>query len=151
MFSGLRNNKIMNTSITSSHFPFYDLPYDIITHILAMLPVKTLAKFRAVCTSWRTYIDSPSFISKHRNLYNKEHSKTSHLLIGETSRRFRLQLIINGQKLTTLAVRPPYSADFSLIPWIYGTCNGLFPLRLYGDYMVIKRVCICLTPFSENL
>ena len=122
----------MNTS-TPVYFPFSDLPFHTKTHILARLPVKTLLKCRCVCPSWRAYIDSPSFISKHRNLYNKEHSKTSHLLIGETSRRFRLQRITNGQKVTTLAVRPPYSADFSLIPWIYGTCNGLFLLRLYGD------------------
>ncbi|XP_057543478.1 F-box/kelch-repeat protein At3g23880-like [Amaranthus tricolor] len=153
----LPNNKIMNTSSTSSHFPFSDLPYDIITHILATLPVKTLAKFRAVCTSWRTYIDSPSFISKHRNLYNKEHSKNSHLLIEETysPRRFCLQRVTNGQKLTTLVFLPSFSAH-PIIPWIYGACNGLFLMRMNGIYLwnpflrksLILLPCPIVTPFQ---
>ncbi|CAO2828416.1 unnamed protein product [Amaranthus hypochondriacus] len=122
----------MNTT-TSVNFPFFDLPFNIKTQILARLPVETLLKCRAVCKFWRACIESPSFISKHRDLYNKEHSKNSHLLLFETSRRFRLDLYTYGQKITTLALRPRYSAEFSVIPWIYGTCNGLSLLRLYGE------------------
>ncbi|CAO2828418.1 unnamed protein product [Amaranthus hypochondriacus] len=131
----------MNTS-PSVNSPFSDLPLNIKTQILARLPVKTLLKCRAVCQSWRACIESPSFISKHRDLYNKEHSKNSHLLLSETSSRFCLQRVTNGQKLTNLAFRPPFFPD-SIIPWIYGACNGLFLLKLND---------ICLwNPFLRKL
>ncbi|XP_057543475.1 putative F-box/kelch-repeat protein At1g12870 [Amaranthus tricolor] len=111
----------------------FDLPFDIITHILAMFPVKTLVKFRAVCTSWRTYIESPYFISKHRDLYNKHHSKNSHLLITSIrSGRFYLRRVTNDQNSITVTLLAPFSADFT-IPWTYSVCNGLFLLSLYGD------------------
>ena len=113
------------------------LPFDIWTQIFALLSVETLVRCRAVCASWRAYIESPSFISKHRNLYNKQHSKNSLLLIEETSnpRRFCLQRVTNGQKLTTLALLPPLYTHFT-ISWIHGGCNGLFLLIFHGhqDY-----------------
>ncbi|CAO2828420.1 unnamed protein product [Amaranthus hypochondriacus] len=117
----------MNTSTS------IDLPFDIITDILAMLSVKTLMKCRAVCTSWRTYIDSPYFISKHRDLYNKHHSKNSYLLITSIgSRQFYLQRVTNNQDSISVFLAP-FSADFT-IPWnIYSFCNGLFLLILYGE------------------
>ena len=98
-----------------------------------MFPVKTLVKFRAVCTSWRTYIESPYFISKHRDLYNKHHSKNSHLLITSIrSGRFYLRRVTNDQNSITVTLLAPFSADFT-IPWTYSVCNGLFLLSLYGD------------------
>ncbi|XP_057543474.1 F-box/kelch-repeat protein At3g23880-like [Amaranthus tricolor] len=127
----------MNTS-TSMNFSYYDLPFDIVSDILARLPVNTLLEFRVVCTSWRTYIDSPSFISKHRNLYNKNHSKNSHLLIAESTRQLCLQRVTNDQTLTTLAFLPPFSPDI-IIPLIWEACNGLFLISVHADQ---RRICL---------
>ncbi|CAO2828413.1 unnamed protein product [Amaranthus hypochondriacus] len=122
----------MSTVSTFNNFPYHDLPFDIVSNILAWLPVKTLVKFCSVCTSWRDYIESPFFISKHRNLYNKEHSKNSHLVIEENSspRQFCLLRVTNGKKLTTLATLPSFP-NF-IVQSIHGGCNGLFLLIFYG-------------------
>ncbi|CAI9783760.1 unnamed protein product [Fraxinus pennsylvanica] len=41
------------------------LPEDVIMDILSRLPVKTLLRFRCVCTQWCTLISYPSFASLH--------------------------------------------------------------------------------------
>ncbi|XP_057543479.1 F-box/kelch-repeat protein At3g23880-like [Amaranthus tricolor] len=130
--------KIMSTGSTFNNFPYHDLPFDILSNILARLPVINLLKFCSVCRSWCTYIYSPYFISKHRDLYNKEHSKNSHLLIAVTSGRFCLQGVTNAQKLTTRVFLHPFPADL-IIPCIYGNCNGLFLLIFHGhqDYICL--------------
>ncbi|XP_057543471.1 putative F-box only protein 15 [Amaranthus tricolor] len=102
------------------------LPFDIWTQIFALLSVETLVRCRAVCASWRAYIESPSFISKHRNLYNKHH-----LILGYST-RLDLHRVTNGRRFTTLAFLPPFSAHV-FIPWIYGGCNGLFLITLNFD------------------
>ncbi|XP_057543459.1 F-box/LRR-repeat/kelch-repeat protein At2g27520-like [Amaranthus tricolor] len=131
------------------------LPFDIWTHIFAMLPVETLAKCRAVCPSWRAYIESPSFISKHRNLYNKQHSKHSHLILGYST-RLDLHRVTNDQRFTTLAFLPPFSAHV-FIPRIYGGCNGLFlhdhqdNICLWNPFLrksLILPPCPIVTPFQ---
>ncbi|KAL6135064.1 hypothetical protein ACLB2K_067292 [Fragaria x ananassa] len=38
---------------------------DILVEILARLPVKTLMRFRCVCTTWRSLIADPHFVKKH--------------------------------------------------------------------------------------
>ncbi|CAO2828417.1 unnamed protein product [Amaranthus hypochondriacus] len=138
----------MSTVSTSVNSSFSDLPFNIKTQIFARLPVETLLKCRAVCQSWQACIESPSFISKHRNLYNKEHSKNSHLFIEETSspRRFCLHRVTNGQKLTTLAFLPSFSADL-IVESIHGGCNGLFLLIFQNLYHNL----ICLwNPFLRK-
>ncbi|KAK9907131.1 hypothetical protein M0R45_002376 [Rubus argutus] len=41
------------------------LPLEVITEILANLPVKSLLKYRLVCKSWCSLISSPQFVRKH--------------------------------------------------------------------------------------
>ncbi|KAL6137101.1 hypothetical protein ACLB2K_062396 [Fragaria x ananassa] len=38
---------------------------DVVVEILARLPVKTLMRFRCVCTTWRSLIADPHFVKKH--------------------------------------------------------------------------------------
>ncbi|XP_074266394.1 F-box/kelch-repeat protein At3g06240-like [Silene latifolia] len=51
------------------------IPAELLTQILAILPVKTLVRFRCVCKSWRSIIDDPDFVSMHRKLNNFNSSK----------------------------------------------------------------------------
>ncbi|CAO2827846.1 unnamed protein product [Amaranthus hypochondriacus] len=116
-----------------AYFRFYDLPFSIIDHILVNLPVKNLANFRAVCTFWRAHIESLYFISKHRNLYNKQNSKNSHLLIEKSwnPEQVCLHRVTNGQNLTTRA-RIPFPHNQHFLPKIHNGCNGLFLIDQNG-------------------
>ncbi|XP_074266393.1 F-box/kelch-repeat protein At3g06240-like [Silene latifolia] len=51
------------------------IPAELLTQILAILPVKTLVRFRCVCKSWRSIIDDPVFVSMHLKLNNFNSSK----------------------------------------------------------------------------
>ncbi|XP_021747417.1 putative F-box protein At5g52610 [Chenopodium quinoa] len=54
---------------------------DLLTEIFLKLPVLTLLRFRAVCKSWCSIIDSPAFTSQHFELFNKNSTKNQLLLI----------------------------------------------------------------------
>ncbi|PRQ57346.1 putative F-box domain-containing protein [Rosa chinensis] len=55
----------------------------VLDEILARLPVKSLMRFRCVCTSWRALISQSHFVTKHFNYASKGFTEnTSRLLIS---------------------------------------------------------------------
>lgn len=44
------------------------LPHDLVVDILLSLPVRSLVRFKCVCTSWRSLISNPQFAKSHFDL-----------------------------------------------------------------------------------
>ncbi|KAK3411234.1 hypothetical protein EUGRSUZ_I00001 [Eucalyptus grandis] len=59
-----------------------DLPNDIVSDILKLLPVKSLLRFRSVCHSLRDTVDDPSFVALH--LSHSAHWHLAFLSWGDT-------------------------------------------------------------------
>ncbi|XP_021719061.1 F-box protein CPR30-like [Chenopodium quinoa] len=59
-----------------------NLPEELLLEILAWLPSKTLLKFRSVCKTWCSFIDSSNFIPLHLKRYNYNSQKVTHHLIA---------------------------------------------------------------------
>ncbi|KAF5196249.1 F-box/kelch-repeat protein [Thalictrum thalictroides] len=57
------------------------LPEDIVFQILLLLPVKSLLRFKSVCKSWCSLIQSSRFVSQHRD-NGSEESKNSVIVIN---------------------------------------------------------------------
>ncbi|XP_050368929.1 F-box/kelch-repeat protein At3g06240-like [Argentina anserina] len=122
------------------------IPLEVITEILAKLPVKSLLKFRAVCMSWCSLISSRQFVRKHlsRNITSTPkrliHLRSNDLtfyslhdsvLVEESSsiefpltQNYNLYCGIN-KMLPVL----PSSAVMNLM--IMGYCDGLLCVKAY--------------------
>lgn len=132
-----RKKNVIPRTKKKTSTPEYDkfLPSYLWMDIFAMFPVKTLLKLRPVCKSWRTIIDSPEFISFHRNLYNTHNSKNAHLVISTSFGRLNLLRIDNCQKLTKIAYLGRLYTSFARTnkPRFLGTCNGLLLMEVSDD------------------
>ncbi|XP_021866237.2 F-box/kelch-repeat protein At3g23880-like [Spinacia oleracea] len=117
------------------------LPTELLTEVLARLPVKTLVIFRLVCKLWCSIIDSSDFISMHLNVYNKNSSRHHHVLA-----------LLAFRSRYELTVRPSDSSrktgDLGRIPGSYqivGNCNGLMLMKKYPSSpkeLVLYNPCI---------
>ncbi|XP_021719066.1 F-box/kelch-repeat protein At3g23880-like [Chenopodium quinoa] len=99
------------------------LPEELLTEILARLPSKTLLKFRSVCKTWCSLIDSSDFIK----LYNNT-SKTHYFIAnGNVVHKGCIFTVRHIDTLMNIKiannVRLPDSYSIS------GSCNGLILLR----------------------
>ncbi|XP_028788272.1 F-box/kelch-repeat protein At3g06240-like [Neltuma alba] len=113
-----------------------NLPEDLMTEIMARLPVKSLLRFKCVAKSWHALITDPSFINKHL-----EQSYTI-----SKNRCFKLMFQSNPYTPPSISMlsnreEPRLVQDFELpfsekdlnLRWISvcGQCDGIFSLRLY--------------------
>ncbi|XP_021848420.1 F-box/kelch-repeat protein At3g06240-like [Spinacia oleracea] len=100
------------------------IPTELLTEILARLPVKTLLRFRCVCKLWCSLIDSQDFIDMHLRLFQNNRSKT-HLLVMEEIYR------ANGEECTFAIRRADTLRKTAHLHTsnnsyqIIATCNGL--------------------------
>lgn len=97
-----------------------DIPSELFTNILSLLPVQSLLRFRSTSKSLRTLIDSHNFINLHLN-----NSLNLNIILRCDSKLYK----IDFPNLTTCAQLdcPPqfYTAmDLALI----GSCNGLLSI-----------------------
>ncbi|KNA15600.1 hypothetical protein SOVF_096750 [Spinacia oleracea] len=128
--SGNRNRKFKWHNQLPEHSY---LPTELLTEVLARLPVKTLMKFRLVCKLWCSIIDSSDFVSMHLNVYNKNSIRHNHVLV----------LLMFGSRYE-LTVRPSdasrKTAEVGRIPGSYlivGNCNGLMLMKFSPCIAVI--------------
>ncbi|KAM0003099.1 putative F-box domain-containing protein [Helianthus debilis subsp. tardiflorus] len=52
------------------------IPFEIQSEIMNMLPVKSLLRFRSICKSWKSLIESSDFIAHHSSQQQR------HLLVS---------------------------------------------------------------------
>ncbi|KAK7245778.1 hypothetical protein RIF29_40627 [Crotalaria pallida] len=128
----------------SSHVTSPSLPSELITEILARLPVKPLMQFRCVCKSWKTLISDPQFAKKHLAL-----GKATHLILSCNNpshdlllRSYSLQSVFKSLP----PVRTEHNYKFiikSYIDDLVASCDGQesfheLPLPDYGEINVLS-------------
>ncbi|XP_062014456.1 F-box/kelch-repeat protein At3g23880-like [Rosa rugosa] len=96
------------------------IPFEVITEILAKLPVKSLLKFRVVCKSWCSLISTSQFVKKHLSSNTSTPKKVIQL-----SRDVLTFYSLHDSKLVqeTIEFRIEWHALSSFR--IMGYCNGL--------------------------
>ncbi|KEH32902.1 F-box protein interaction domain protein [Medicago truncatula] len=133
-------NDIVPTSLTltpetiTSPPPLPILPFDVLTDILCMLPVKLLVQLRCLCKFFNSLISDPKFVKKH--------------LQSSTKRRHLM--------LTTIDHQQQFVMYDSPIPSLFSTSTIVAQTQLYppnGDtYASVKCSCdgIFLGMFSHT-
>ncbi|XP_074265260.1 F-box/kelch-repeat protein At3g06240-like [Silene latifolia] len=140
------------------------LPPEVWTQILAKLPAKTVLRFRCVCKSWCSIIDSPNFVNIHLQLC--EINVNNKLLLAlEGLRGVRDNgCFVTVREAETLRItgRIFRKSDFCSYH-IIGSCNGLFlvnrkdgpplhqeELRLWNP-CIWKSLILLACPLSPSL
>ncbi|EYU25986.1 hypothetical protein MIMGU_mgv1a025224mg [Erythranthe guttata] len=104
-----------------------NLPPEIIEIVLLKLPVKSLLRFKTVCTSWNTIISDPVFTRIHLENSNNSPNNNDNLFItekGDTERGFSL-FKLEGGKLHADRVSENPSGNMVILC----ECNGVLLLR----------------------
>ncbi|CAA2957254.1 F-box CPR30-like [Olea europaea subsp. europaea] len=116
------------------------LPSDIISEILARLPVKTLLQFRCVSRAWCSIIDSQSFIKMHLHQSTATNSYHSLILgcLGKGLYYVDLDLLDKAH-----VIKPPVS--YKGFDCISNSCNGL--ILVMSDPLVPP---VLWNPFSRK-
>ncbi|KAG8363910.1 hypothetical protein BUALT_Bualt19G0071600 [Buddleja alternifolia] len=113
------------------------LPFNLITTILLMLPVKTLVKFQGVCRAWRDLIRDPIFI-KTDHFQNWASKGNNYLLCvplePTPGRVFRLLSDKTFERALDIQI-PFEPVSMSLI--VIGSCNGLLCITDLDNYGTI--------------
>ncbi|XP_074265383.1 F-box/kelch-repeat protein At3g06240-like [Silene latifolia] len=129
----------------SSIFLLSYMPPEILTHVLANLPAKTVVKFRCVCKYWCSIIDHPHFISMHLKHTSVNCDKNKNFLVVKGSvldgyrECFSTVLQANTFRKTSRIFR---------IHWLYGRfyiagiCDGLLLVKFHTRYLSLFNPCI---------
>jgi F-box interacting protein len=110
-----------------------ELPEDLVTQILLLLPVVALLRFKSVCKSWYALITHQNFIRKHLLHNNNNNSNT--LLLPYTIKDYVVSMLSYEtlQVSLTQPLPPPYfgmgKKVKNLKVNVVGSCNGLVYLR----------------------
>ncbi|KAJ8450438.1 hypothetical protein Cgig2_002123 [Carnegiea gigantea] len=71
-----------------------ELPLELLSEVLARLPVKSLLRFRCVCKEWCSLISSPDFASLHLSRYHNEDGNTHFLAATRTEDYLKFQWML---------------------------------------------------------
>ncbi|KAL3630864.1 hypothetical protein CASFOL_023848 [Castilleja foliolosa] len=143
-----------------------NLPWDVTTEILSMLPVKSLMRFKCVSKSFHDLISNdPIFIKNH--LYHHRRRQSSMKILvsectvpGESASSCSISSITPGDD-TTHELELPFgdgSSDFSY-GCIHNSCDGLFCIELFtcDDVMIwnpstrqLKTLPACQLPREKG-
>ncbi|CAK9171525.1 unnamed protein product [Ilex paraguariensis] len=135
------------------------LPEDILEHVLAFLPLKTLLNLRSTCKHFKSLILSPSFISKHYSSFSSPFS--SFVLLSHPQFHYEYPLydtILNNWRNVSLSLTPVLSNVPSAV--LLSTSNGLlcFSLPNSSSFLVCnllarssRKVKFPKKPFVFNL
>ncbi|XP_074264720.1 putative F-box protein At5g50220 [Silene latifolia] len=117
------------------------IPFEVLTQILAYLPAKSVLKFRCVCKSWCSIIDSPDFVSMHLQLCNTNPFNSGKVLALEGLGRGGC----NGSLLTLRKADTLRKTDHifkcSQRYYLYGSCNSLLLMGRVTHYQTCPRLC----------
>lgn len=109
------------------------LPVEVITDILSLLPVKILLKFRCVSASWRDLIDSSDFVDLHLN--RSIETKTNRSLILREDNRLSSVEFDSLYDAVQITHHPLWCQDYGTQVW--GSCNGLLCMSNTLDTLVL--------------
>ncbi|XP_021840515.1 F-box/kelch-repeat protein At3g23880-like isoform X1 [Spinacia oleracea] len=118
----MRNRKKVMRKSESEYIPLH-----LCEEILARLPVKALLRFRCVCKSWRSIIDSSVFTYMHLKLYKNNNRHKNNLVVLGMERHDGKETIclrrINPFRRIGEQIELHHRAG--LLHLIYGSCKGL--------------------------
>ncbi|XP_058214660.1 F-box/kelch-repeat protein At3g06240-like isoform X2 [Rhododendron vialii] len=148
-------NKKMKTIVSDSgtvmdRSVWRNLPPEIIDHVLSLLPVKYLCRFKCVSPSWNSLISSPNFAKIHLHITNNTPNKPQKTLLISSSCDLPRDLYsvdfsavnLTAEKLDFgVSVRDPYNQVCS-----WGSCNGLVLISDEG----INYDLFLLNPFTRE-
>ncbi|KAL3721379.1 hypothetical protein ACJRO7_033810 [Eucalyptus globulus] len=114
----------MSSSASDADHHLPKLPDDIVVeYILKRLPVKSLLRFRCICQSWRSTIDSPRFVALHLN-HSALDVSNRHLACVEWCNPPRsLSFLFSGESLSISEIEVSSAAPLSCYRFV-GSCNG---------------------------
>ncbi|XP_074265178.1 F-box/kelch-repeat protein At3g06240-like [Silene latifolia] len=113
---------------------FSYIPPELVTQILANLPVETLIRFKCVCKSWCSIIDHPNFVSMHLKYTHVRRDKDKLLVALERYGHFGDRgcslavLQTDTLKKTSRIFRIKDVFGYSIL----GACDGLLLVQRYG-------------------
>ncbi|CAI9107211.1 OLC1v1006516C1 [Oldenlandia corymbosa var. corymbosa] len=123
-------------------------PEDLIFEVLVKLPVKSLQRFKCVCRSWKTLIDSNYFINVHLKSSKEIGADNPKILLLTDSKRRRCSSppffhIVDvdsppgSNQMRSTVLIPPES--YFGLRWsrIHGCCNGLVCLNNWSCELVL--------------
>lgn len=105
---------------------------EMVTEVLARLPLKSLLRFRCVCKSWKSLISSPDFAHLHLARYHHDSDdNTSIFTLSRGNDRWMLRCSHTFSKITTISGRNQPDNDFKWPENYYASgysVNGLLLL-----------------------
>ncbi|XP_030944849.1 F-box/kelch-repeat protein At3g23880-like isoform X1 [Quercus lobata] len=117
------------------------LPHEILTNVFVRLPIKSIVTCTAVCKTWKSLIQNPTFISNHlHHSSNNNNNKHPLLLFRHCSlENEHYVLHFDNQdfnEYTRFDDFPFQGQSYDGIFLVVGTCNGLIFLAddLYGHH-----------------
>ncbi|KAK1353990.1 F-box domain-containing protein [Heracleum sosnowskyi] len=119
-----------------------DMPDHIILEILLRLPVRSLARFKVVCKSWRSHILNPKFVKKHvlNNLNNDDFVIAHGRYCNGLNQLSLLDVNLHDRDIS-LNIPMPDKDSF----YVVGSCNGLICLAYNfnnGSQRLPRKQCI---------
>ncbi|XP_058767133.1 F-box/kelch-repeat protein At3g23880-like [Vicia villosa] len=149
----MRSPKHMRTSpniFSSADLPLPTLPFDVISEILARLPVKSLLQFRCVSKSWKSLISDPKFAKKHLNL------STTRRLLCVSYDNPSYSFILNSYSLQSVFTDTNYNLTRFKFPvdviseryshHLVGSCDGILCVANYRISPDFKPLVILWNP-----
>ncbi|KAG5550660.1 hypothetical protein RHGRI_015567 [Rhododendron griersonianum] len=119
-----------------------NLPPEIIDHVLPLLPVKSLCRFKCVSPSWNSLISSPHFAKTHHHITNNTPNKPQKtLLISSSSDLYSVDFAAVNPTAEKLDFALPVGDPTKPGPRLnrvhgWGSCNGLVLVSDEGMYLV---------------
>lgn len=120
--------------ILKNHGSTIVIPLELVFHILSMLPVKTLLRFKSVCKDWYNIINDSYFIKLH--LYQSLKINSGHdRSLAHTD--FKLLYLVDDidfpcQQTILHCPNEVGSDEIKQVFDVIGSCNGLLCLRSWG-------------------
>nr|XP_023883815.1 F-box/kelch-repeat protein At3g23880-like isoform X3 [Quercus suber] len=114
------------------------LPPEILNNVFVRLPIKSIVTFTAVCKTWKSLIQNPTFISNHLH-HSNNNNKHPLLLFRHCSSEEKEHYILHFDnqdfnEYTRFDDFPFHGQSYDGRFQVVGTCNGLIFLAddLYG-------------------
>ncbi|XP_057436194.1 F-box/kelch-repeat protein At3g23880-like [Lotus japonicus] len=123
------NNDMNEIEKEKEFLNFGALPHELIVEILLRLPVRSLVRFKSVCTAWRSLISNPQFGKSHFDLA----ASPTHRLLRERFNNFDISEIesfdlkasLHDDSAVVNLKFPPHSGTYIKA---LGSCRGFIML-----------------------